>query len=355
MRKILVTLLPLGILILAARLFMRFPELVETVYSNWLYKVILPPISRFAGIFPFSIAEVLIILLLIWLVMEIVNRLRSKSMDKPKKSRYSWLNLVVLIGLLYLGFLTLWGLNYHRPAFADMAGLDTRITTEEEVGKLAAFLVNEANQLRAVVGEDEKGIMQLGSSPREVLEQAVAGYAELSELYPHLDGKYGSPKPLLLSRLISYSGIYGFYFPFTGEPNINVAIPQVMLPVSTCHEMAHQRGVAREEDANLVAYLSAINNSSPEFKYSATIFALSYVLNDVAARDEKEFAALRGSLVPEVIRDLEENRNFAKRHQGPWSQVFSWINDAYLKANSQSEGVRSYSRVVDLLVALIIR
>jgi len=355
LRRILGALLSLALLIFVTRLFSRSPDLVERVYSDWLYKVILPPISRLTGIFPFSLAEVLIILLLVWLGIGIVRRLSPKSLEKTEHSKHGWVSFIVLTALIYLGFQALWGLNYHRQTFADTGGLDVRVTTNEEVEKLADILVYDANRLRVAVDEDDEGIMQLGSNPRKILGQAAAGYAELTEDYPGLSGKYGSPKPLLLSRLISYSGIYGFYFPFTGEANINVDIPQVMLPVSTCHEMAHQRGVAREEEANLVAYLSAINNPLPEFKYSATIFALSYVLNDVAARDEKKFETLKDSLDPGVIRDFKEIRNFSERHKGPWSRAFSRINDAYLKANSQSKGVQSYSGVVDLLVALIVR
>ncbi len=74
-------------------------------------------------------------------------------------------------------------------------------------------------------------------------------------------------------------------------------------------------------------------------------------MNDLRQRDQIKYEELKKTLAPGVIRDLRDIAEFGERHQGPWSSIFTRINDLFLKANSQSEGVQSYSKVVELLVA----
>ncbi len=52
-----------------------------------------------------------------------------------------------------------------------------------------------------------------------------------------------------------------------------------------------------------------------------------------------------------VKRDWAAERAHSKRYRTAWSKVRRHINDAYLKSQGQTEGVRSYGRTVDLLIA----
>jgi len=339
------------VLIVGIRLISRSTVLIETIYANSIYKAIIPPLSRLTGIFPFSLAEILIGLLVLWLLFELIHGLMRRSRKQAKGILSSFTTFITVVGLLYLMFMGLWGLNYYRLSFAEMAGLDTSQIAIEELKHLGQSLVDQANQLRDEVEEDNDGVMRLENRP-EVFDQAVAGYDLLADRYPRLEGQYGRAKGLLFSPLISYTGMYGFYIPFTGEANVNTRVPDAMIPFSACHEMAHQRGIAREGEANFVGYLSCIANPHHDFQYSGTLLALTYVLNDISGKDQELFADLRDSLSPGVIRDLQEIREFGEKHRGLWSRISSRINDIYLKANSQSSGNRSYSGIVELLVAL---
>jgi len=64
---------------------------------------------------------------------------------------------------------------------------------------------------------------------------------------------------------MSYLGIGGVYFPFTGEANVNISMPHTSIPFTACHEMAHQIGFAREDEANFIAYIACKNHPSPDF------------------------------------------------------------------------------------------
>lgn len=339
------------VLIVGIRLISRSTGLIESIYANSIYKAIIPPLSRLTGILPFSLAEILIGLLVLWLLFELIHGLMRRSRKQAKGILSSFTTFITVVGLLYLMFMGLWGLNYYRLSFAEMAGLDTSQIAIEELKDLGQSLVDQANQLRDEVEEDNDGVMRLENRP-EVFDQAVAGYDLLADRYPRLEGQYGRAKGLLFSPLISYTGMYGFYIPFTGEANVNTRVPDAMIPFSACHEMAHQRGIAREGEANFVGYLSCIANPHHDFQYSGTLLALTYVLNDISGKDQELFADLRDSLSPGVIRDLQEIREFGEKHRGLWSRISSRINDIYLKANSQSSGNRSYSGIVELLVAL---
>ncbi len=350
MKKKTFTVTSLILLIVAVRLFARSTDLVENYYANIIFKTIAPPLSRLTGILPFSAAEILVVLLVLWLSIDLLTSLVRRHRRQPDEKISTLYTFITMAGLVYLVFMGLWGLNYYRMEFAQIAGLDTGNISIQELYALGDSLVEEANQLRAGLKEDDDGVMSLPNR-QEVFKQAVAGYDVLALKYPQLEGEYGRPKGLLLSRIVSYTGMYGFYLPFTGEANINTAIPESMLPFSTCHEMAHQRGIAREGEANFVAYLSCVMNPRDEFQYSGTLMALTYVLNAINGRDQQQSQELIKKLSPGVVRDLQDIRLYSEKHRGPISRISNRINDIYLRSNSQTSGVRGYSEIVELLAA----
>ena len=52
-----------------------------------------------------------------------------------------------------------------------------------------------------------------------------------------------------------------------------------------------------------------------------------------------------------VRRDLQALQEWSDRYSGRVSRVSRSINNAYLRSQGQAEGVRSYGRMVDLLIA----
>ena len=59
-----------------------------------------------------------------------------------------------------------------------------------------------------------------------------------------------------------------------------------------------------------------------------------------------------GALLPEgALRDLAANSRYWARYDTPVGETADRWNDAYLKANAQTDGVQSYGRMVDLLIA----
>ena len=55
--------------------------------------------------------------------------------------------------------------------------------------------------------------------------------------------------------------------------------------------------------------------------------------------------------LPEAVKiELEENTQFWARYEGKTAEAAEAVNDAYLKVNGQAEGVKTYGRVVDLML-----
>ena len=139
--------------------------------------------------------------------------------------------------------------------------------------------------------------------------------------------------------------------PFTGEPQVNATLPDWEIPFTACHEVAHQRGFAREDEANFVGYQACREHPDAEFRYSARFRAGLYVLTALAQADPAAYRRIRSTLTPPLERDLAALAAWRKRYASRLAEVQDKVNDAYLKGQGQKEGVQSYGRVVDLILA----
>jgi hypothetical protein len=324
------------------------PKLVEKLYSTGLNKPIRQLLSFIASIVPFSVAEFLVIsLIVVLLIMIVLLIIRIKKGGFFKQL----LNIGVYLSSLYILFMLFWGLNYNRLSFDKIAGLKLEKSSKQDLYKLCESLIDRANSLREKVTEDSKGIMTIDGGYKDVFKRASQGYSEAAKLYPELGGSYGRPKGVILSVPMTYTAITGIYMPYTGEPNINTNIRDFMLPCTTTHEMAHQRGFAREDEANYLAYVACVSHPDADFKYSGVMLALINSMNALADADYEGFRQLYGKYSEGIKRDLQDNREFWKRYEGRIEKISDTVNDTYLKSNGQNDGVKSYGRMVDLLLA----
>lgn len=334
------------------------PEVTEKYYSRTVYKFFSQPLSTITGKIPFCLAEVITIALvllisfrLIWLIIGRLVLRGKEGRNKEYSIAGYFLNLLAFLSILYFLFIGGWGLNYNRQPFGETAGLKVRPSSVEELESLCLKLIERANRLRLEVKEDSRGVMTVEGGYKEVLNSARIGYERAAALYPVLGGKYGNPKPLYFSRQMSYTGISGIYFPFTGEASININIPHCLLPSTVCHEMAHQRGFAREDEANYIAWVTCSSHYDPSFRYSGTLLAALHSLNALSKYDSEKASRLWDRYSEAVKRDLKALAEYGKKYEGKIQEISSDINDAYLKSNRQKDGTASYGRMVDLLLA----
>jgi len=330
------------------------PNYIENFYSSFFYKIIATILSALTGFFPFSLAELIIVCFstfALWYISKMILDLYRYKNKRVETSKNFALNILALTGVIYFSFQLLWGFNYQRLPLDKIFELNIRNSSPTEVADLCKTLINNSNTLRENLKENKNGIMELPYTKQYMLKTAYLGYNNASLKYPKLKGDYGIPKSILLSIPMCYTGITGFYFPFTNEANINMAEPDSFLPFTTAHEMAHQRGFAKEDEANYIAYIACINHPDVNFQYSGTLAALSYSFSALRKIDARKFKQLILTCSTSVLNDLNYNQRFWKGYSGPIESLGDKINDTYLKAQNQESGTQSYGAMVDLLLA----
>ena len=345
-----VILIPLAIL--TKQVMANYPEFTEKVYSRGIYKLIMQPVSLLTGLLPFSVAELALILLVIYIPIRLIYLIIKASRKGKGIILLRFLANIVLIGSLWFFIqVMVWNINYERLPYAELANINIQDSSVDDLEALCRWLVADTNKLREQVSENQDGIMLVEGGYKSVLKRAYKGYEVIEQEYPFLGGKYGPPKPVLLSRLMSHSNIIGIYSCLTGEANIDIDIPEMSLASTVMHEMAHQRGFAREDEANYIAYKTCMAHPDIDFKYSGSVMALQYSMNALYAESPDRYFDVASNYSPGYRRDLEAEVKYWKQFQGITKEVANKMNDTYLKMNGQEDGVKSYGRMIDLLLA----
>jgi hypothetical protein len=321
---------------------------IEKVYSTGINKPIRQLLSLIFGIFPFSVAELLVIalfgILFYMIILLVINIKKGGALQQL-------LNIGTYLASLYILFLLLWGFNYNRLPFDKIIGITVQKSSKEELYNLCSSLIQRANLLRLEVEENKSGVMMIPGGYEDIFKRAPKGYEAAAKEYPVLGGKYGPPKKIFLSEPMTYTGITGIYIPYTGESNVNINTRDFKLPATTAHEMAHQRGFSREDEANYIAYLTCSMHPDVDFQYSGTVLALIYSMNALQGVDIDGYYELRDRYSDGLNRDLKDDNEFWSKYEGKVQEISNKINDTYLKSNGQQDGVASYGRMVDLLLA----
>lgn len=342
----------------------KFPAIVDIYYSSFINKYVVSILSKISGIFPFSLYEVtmyIIVFSIILFIVHIVKALITNRGYLIPLLKKSILNILSIISIGYFLFIVLWGLNYNRTPLQETIisnynnSYNNNVSFEghtvEELANLYKFLIDKTNETRKLVLENENGVMKANSDYKGILSRAQMGYDNIVDFLPQVGGSYSKAKYIISSNLMCYTGITGIYFPFTGEANVNVAVPDMYIPSTTIHEMAHQRGYASEDEANFIAYLGSINHPDVDFNYSGYILALNHTTNALYSADYDAYVELSKEISDEVKTDLRYNRDFWKKYEGKVNEISSKFNDSYLKANGVVEGTASYGKMVDLLLS----
>ncbi len=328
------------------------PVFVEYFYSRSIYPV-LNTFASATAILPFSAAELLTYAFLAFLVFFVIYIISSAF--RPKKDRlvpalFRSVVLLVILSSMYAYFVLGWSINYARTPLADSLGLDTSSASVGELYDLCEHLAVRANGLRAETLEDENGVFKMNKSKEEINTQVKYVFADNAPSFMNLGGAT-NVKGVSAPNLLSSMNTLGIFIPFTYEPNINMQMPDLYFASSALHEYAHYKGFAREDEANFIAYYLTRDMDDTDFSYSATMLALNHSLNQLADKDSALHASVCALLSDAVKRDFSNESVY-------WStfketrETTDAVNNNYLKSNNQSDGIQSYGRMVDLLIAL---
>lgn len=367
-----------GSILFAAGFILMYISRISRAFAQWysvhIYPVWVNVTGRLMGFFAFSVSEVLLYTLLLLAALTFL-RLAVKVVKKHavKKDFLTWgCGLYVLTGALFFLYVLNCGINYHRESFSESSGIKMESYTAEELKSVCLWLTEEVNSLSAGVIRDEEGVMRLGEGSMEagkdtqgmegrkgggqaaagpLRKKAVRAMQRLGREYPELSGFYPNPKGLLCPWILSVQQLTGIYSPFTVEANYNSGIVDYNIPFTMCHELSHLRGFMQEEEANFIAFLASSGSDDMHFQYSGYLMGWKYCMNVLYKADYDAWEEVRAQLSGNIEADLAANRDFWDQYDGRIAEAANKVNDTYLKANDQSEGVESYSKMVDLIVA----
>ncbi len=346
-KKYLFLTIALPIQIFLVQFLSQRSSLIEQYYSNGLYIYISNFFRFILGWIPFSFGDVLGFILIFFFARGLHRLIKNRF----KNLVYHALKFTAILSIVYFCFYTFWGLNYFREPLAKNLGLQQSKYSTEELVKTTKQIVSELNKVHLQITKNDTLKIETPYSQKEIYKLAPNGYDNLSNIYPQLSYKIPSIKSSLVSLFQSYNGTAGYINPITGEAQINDMIPKTGYPSTTCHEMAHQIGWAAENDANFVGFLASIANDDLHFKYSGYRMAYNYCIGQVYKHDKTIAKEIKKSVNKGIYKDYRDSYLHWKQFDNPIEPYFKKGYNSYLKANNQTKGIKSYSYVVDLLIA----
>ena len=327
-----------GFLLVSAMLVQSLARLVPGFgdwYAQCVYPHIVGSMGRLSGQVPFALIEIITYLLILVLFTDLIRHFGEW--------KRSLVGIAFLMTVFFFLFTFQCGINYYRRPFSNSSGLEVKNSTKKELVRLCLKLTDEVN---GFVGQD----LQV-TNQKVMRRESREAMSKLGNSYSQLAGYYPPPKPLIWSTFFSIQELCGQYSPFTVEATYNRFMPAYNIPHTQCHELSHLRGFMREDEANFIGYLACIGSDDPYFNYSGYLNGWIYATNALAKTDWTAYQEVCGLLDERAWKDLRENNEFWSQYEGKASEVANRLNDTYLKINSQSDGVESYGRVVDLMLA----
>jgi hypothetical protein len=226
--------------------------------------------------------------------------------------------------------------------------METEGLTVDKLYNAAKFFCEKANELSYIAPRDEDGIFC--GSFEYFAESYDTLYAPIDKEFPFLAGQTTSPKGVWFSKIMSYMGYTGVFFPFSGETYINTDQPAWDIPNTIAHEIAHQRGVHFEAEANFIGIAACVQQEEVYYQYSGYMAGLIHLTNALYSADPDLYFELRSNFSDYLEADLNANSRYWTEKEGKLNAISDTVYETFLHVNNQPSGLRSYGECVDLLV-----
>lgn len=308
--------------------------------------------AKITNVFPFSVAELIIIMIPIIFFISLWYLLKFRCKTK-KSSLVSSICVLSVAALFLSSFILTFGTGYRGTSLDKKLNIERNNVSAEELSASANYLIDRINELSGEISYGEDKFSQMPYPFEEMNQKLLEAYEVFSIDHSFIKTYNSRLKPVAMSEPMSYTHITGVYSFFTGEANINADFPDYTIPYTAAHELAHQRGIAREDEANMIAFLVCIQSDDTYIQYSAYLNMYEYVSNALYRADKELYYASSERLSKDVyLEEVAYSKFFDKYQDSSASAVSGAVNDAYLKAQG-TEGKKSYGMVVDLTVAYL--
>lgn len=336
-----------------ANIISRISQGFSEFYVSKVYPYIMSFFSRIAGVFPFSTGEIFIIIGVLLIVLCIPLFIILMIFSKKRRCicriyalAAAWIGAYILTTETFNCFIM-----YQCKPFSDKYFSES-VYTSDSLERVYRILAENSDRLAKKVSRDENGSFKLMG---DTYEEAKTAMKNLGKTYPQFKGYYPDPKPIRCSYFMSQQYLLGIYFPFTLEANYNRDVCDINIPNTLCHELAHLKGCIQEDEAGFIAFIACINSDSTELQYSGYLNALEYVHNEISKQgiqNECQISELVWKDLYKFVPDgyWKENKSKEVVSTETVSAVSDAAMDTSLKMNGVDDGIKSYDRMVNLLI-----
>ena len=331
---------------LTARLWPGFADFFNQNVSELFRRVL----AALTNPIPFSLGEACLLLLPV--VFGLAVWYAAKYRCDTWRSTWSFVGILLAVLSLALSmFVFTFATGYHGSSLDKKLELDREEVSADELYQTALLLAEKVNEEKEHVQFDGENFSIMPYSLPDMNDKLLDAYDTFCAKHDFIDHYNSRLKPVMLSELMNYTHITGVYSYFTGEANIDIAFPDYTIPYTAAHELAHQRGIAKEDEANMVAFLVCMESDDAYIRYCAYLNMYEYVANALYRADPDLYAKARDTLDMQVRREMIAYNDFFSKYQNSKaSSVSGAVNDTFLKFQG-TEGTASYGMVVDLTVA----
>ena len=329
----------------------KFTNLVDMVYP-YVIRNVQQFLAQWTAVVDYPVWQVLAVVLAVLILASLV------LVIVLKRNLIQWAGWVIAVFAgLYMMHTLLWGLSYHTGDLSKDLRLNVSSYNLEELTEATEYYRDKATELSEQVKRDQQGNVDFAEF-ETLANNAGKGFEVLTyeQHYPVFAGSRLPVKALGWADLYSSMGITGVTFGLTGEAAVNPQIPDVTLPFTMAHEMAHRMCIANERDANFAAFLACSVHPDLEFQYSAYFMAYRYCYSALAGVSHPSAAAAAARVQQGVSRQLQQDMDyysqfFRSKENKVAANVADTMNDTYLKTSGDAGGIASYGQVCDLLVS----
>ena len=331
-------------------LFLIFPAFSD-FFNRYISSVFRGILSYITVWIPFSFAEFLLIFAPIILVVIVIWGVKHYGTSWRNVGVFCLIVLSIasyIFSTFTLGFFA----GYKGTTLDQKLGLDKKEVSAEELLETATIVVDRINAEAPDVAFAPDGFSVMPYGYSEMNDKLMQAYDKVCEKYDFVQNLNSSVKRIMLSEPMTYTHISGVYTYFTGEANLNTNFPDYMLPYTAAHELAHQRGIAREDEANFVAFLVCAESDDPYIRYSGYLNLYEHIANALYSANQQYYSNVYWGLPTQVHGELSAYYKFyLKYSDNVVGDVSGVINNTFLELNGVEEGSKSYGMVVDLAVA----
>jgi hypothetical protein len=315
---------------------------VERWYSVSLYPTLQRLVTPVSNLFPFAwfdLVTMALAVLFLTLLLRVVGRARE---GEWRFAFRTLAHLVTAAAVVYLAFLSAWGLNYRRVPMTERLVLDREPPTSSDVLALGLSAVEKLNELHSAAHKE--GWRTAPWRDRPLRQAAAAVQGILSDAAPAVPGRL---KWSIYGPYFRWANVDGMVNPLGLEVIGNPDLLPFERPFVAAHEWAHLAGYAGEAEASFVGWLTCVR-AGASAAYSGWLFLYWQINSEIGAADRKRLAA---SLGPGPREDIAAINARLTRGEIPILREASWrVYDQYLKANRVERGIRNYGAVITLIL-----